>query len=62
MNSVWAFMWNVGTCFVMRREPFKAEIRYKNVSTNVQDRGGTARSSDEPSVMEVEPRGSPVQE
>ena len=61
VNFTQAFIWNVGTC----RSNVKGEIQvgnpYKNESTDVENRGGTVRSSDEVSVMEMERRDSVVQ-
>lgn len=46
MNLIQALVWNVGTCVLMLREPFKWKP-HKNVSTNAKSRGGLTRSSDE---------------
>jgi len=55
------FMWNAGTC----RFNVKGEIQvggpHENESTDVKNRGGPTRSSDETSVMGVERRGRVVQ-
>ena len=61
MTSVRALVRNVGSCLVMTRERSKAEERHKDLSTEAQDSGGTARSSDEALVMGVERRGGRVQ-
>ena len=42
----------------MIREKSEAVERSKGESTDARNRGGTARSSEEASVMEVERRGS----
>ncbi len=44
MNLIQALVWNVGTCTLMLREPFKWK-HHKNVSTNAGCRGGLTRSS-----------------
>lgn len=62
MTSVLAYVRNVGTCLMMLREPFESKGSRKSVSTKASSRGGTVRSSAEGSVMELERRGSPVQE
>lgn len=51
---------NVGTCIPMLRENSKRRTR-KDESTDAECRGGTACSSNEASVMEVEPRGCVIQ-
>ncbi len=56
MILIQAFMWNVGTCW------FNAKGRgimqtHNSASTNVSQRGGVTRSSDEVAVMAVEQRG-----
>lgn len=51
-----AFIGNVGTCPPMLRENSKRWTR-KDESTDAECRGGTACSSNEASVMEVERRG-----
>jgi hypothetical protein len=43
------------TCVVMLRKPVKSS-NLKAQSTNAQHRGGLTRSSDEGSVMDLEPR------
>ena len=61
MNFTPAAVWNVGTCALLLREPFKWKP-HKSVSINARLRGGLERSSAEASVMEVERRslGHPV--
>ena len=56
MNVAQALVRNVGTCPLMLRENSKRRTR-KDESTDTGNRGGTARSSDEVSVMEMERRG-----
>lgn len=46
MNLIQALVWNVGTCVVMLREPFKWKP-HENVSTNAKHRGGLTRTSEE---------------
>lgn len=52
MNLAQASVWNVGTCTSMLRENSKRRTR-KDESIDAKCRGGTIRSSDEASVMEV---------
>jgi hypothetical protein len=59
MNLIQAFVWNVGTCHLMLRKKLEC-IPHKSLSTDAGDGGGTVRSSDEASVMEVEQRGCTV--
>jgi hypothetical protein len=44
MNLTQALIWNVGTCVLMLREPFKWKP-HKNVSTKAKHRGGSTRIS-----------------
>jgi hypothetical protein len=55
-----ALMWNVGTCWfnVKGRE---VAVLSDFASTNVNQRGGATRSSDEATVMVVEQRGCVIQ-
>ena len=56
MNSVQALIRNMRTC----RSDVKGEAQVeapRGESTNAEHRGGSARSSDEVSVMEMERRG-----
>ena len=56
MNSVQALIWNMRTC----RSDVKGEVQVvapRGESTKAEHRGGSARSSDEVSVMEMERRG-----
>ena len=55
-----ALMWNVGTCWfnVKGRE---VAVLSDFASTNVNQRGGAIRSSDETVVMTVERRGCVIQ-
>jgi len=57
VNFTPAAVWNVGTCALLLREPFKWKP-HKSVSINAKRRGGPKCSSDEASVMEVERRSS----
>jgi len=59
VNSTQALVWNVGTCVSMRREQLKRTTR-ESLSTEAGHRGGVACSSDEASVMGVEPRRDTV--
>lgn len=61
VNFTQAFMWNAGTCHSNAKGEIQVGDPCKNESTNVEYRGGTVRSSDEASVMEVEQRDSVVQ-
>lgn len=57
MNIALASVWNLGTCSLMLREPFKWKT-HEDVSINAENRGGPKRISVEASVMEVERRSS----
>ena len=53
-------MWNVGTCWFNVKGREVAEV--SNIaSTNVNQRGGVTRSSEEAAVMAVERRGYVIQ-
>ena len=56
MILIQALMWNVGTYWFTAKERGVSKLR-STASTNVSQRGGATRSSDEASVMEVEQRG-----
>ena len=56
MNLISGSMWNMGTCRLNVNGEIQV-LQHKNESTDVGHRGGSARSSDEVSVMEMEPRG-----
>ena len=56
-----ALIWNAGTCRSNAKGEVRVENLYENKSTDVENRGGTVRSSDEVSVMEMEQRDSVVQ-
>lgn len=56
VNLTQALMWNVGTWVLMKREKLKW-MTHERESTDAGPRGGTTRSSDEVSVMEMERRG-----
>lgn len=60
MNLAQASVWNVGTCTSMLRENSKRRTR-KDESIDAKGRGGTIRSSDEASVMEVKRRDCIIQ-
>jgi hypothetical protein len=44
MNLIQALVWNVGTCVLMLREPFKWK-HHKTVSTKAKHRDGSTRIS-----------------
>ena len=48
---------NLGTCYPVLKEKNSKRRTRKDESTDTGNRGGTARSSDEVSVMEMERRG-----
>lgn len=50
-------MRNMGTCRCDVKGASTSSGNYEALSTDAQHRGGSARSSDEASVMEVERRG-----
>ena len=56
VNLISGSMWNMGTCRLNVNGEIQV-LQHKNESTDVGHRGGSARSSDEVSVMEMEPRG-----
>ena len=53
-------MWNAGTCRFSAKGEVQMGNPHENESTNMKNRGGMTRSSDESSVMEVERRGRVV--
>jgi len=55
-----ALMWNVGTCWFNVKERGVALLS-SSASTNVNQRGGVTRSSDEGAVMVLEQRGYVIQ-
>lgn len=55
-----ALLWNAGTCRFDVKEEVQVGKPCKNESTDANHRGGTTRSSDEISVMEMERRGRVV--
>lgn len=55
-----ALVWNVGTCWFNAKERGDSLTR-NSASTNVNQRGGAIRSSDEAAVMVVERRGCIIQ-
>ncbi len=60
MSLSQALLWNVGTCwFNIKGREVIQQIYF--ASTNVDQRGGVTRSSDETFVMEVERRGYIIQ-
>ena len=61
MTFTQAFVWNAGTCRFNVKGEVQVRDPHKNESTDVKNRGGTTRSSDEASVMGVERRGRVVQ-
>lgn len=60
MNLIQALVWNVGTCWLNAKGRDVA-IVCGFASTDVSQRGGAARSSDESAVMAVERRGCVIQ-
>ncbi|SDZ23517.1 hypothetical protein, partial [Nitrosomonas sp. Nm58] len=60
MNLIQALVWNVGTCW-LNAKGSKMTIVSSFASTDVSQRGGAARSSDENAVMAVERRGCVIQ-
>ena len=54
-------MWNTGTCRFNIKGKIQMGDPHENESTDVKNRDGTTRISDEASVMEVERRGRVVQ-
>jgi len=52
-----ALVWNMGTCRCDAKGASASSRNYEALSTDAQHRGGSARSSVETSVMEVERRG-----
>ncbi len=55
-----ALVWNVGTCWFNVKER-GAALLFGSASTNVNQRGGVTRSSNEATVMVVERRGYVIQ-
>lgn len=60
MILIQALMWNVGTCWLNAKGRGVA-IFSVFASTNVSQRGGATRSSEEGAVMAVERRGCVIQ-
>ena len=60
MSLIQALMWNVGTCWLNAKGRGVATFS-DFASTNVSQRGGATRSSDEIAVMAVERRGCVIQ-
>lgn len=60
MNLIRALVWNVGTCW-LNAKGRKVTIVSSFASTDVSQRGGATRSSDENAVMAVERRGCVIQ-
>lgn len=60
MSLSQALLWNVGTCWFNAKER-EATLGSDFASTNVNQRGGAIRSSDETAVMAVERRGCVIQ-
>lgn len=56
MSLIQALMWNVGTCW-LNAKGRGATVFSGFASTNVSQRGGATRSSEESAVMAVERRG-----
>ena len=56
MSLIQALLWNVGTCWSNAKGRGVALMR-NSASTDVDQRGGATRSSDEAAVMAVEQRG-----
>lgn len=61
-TTAWALAWNVGTCRGDVKGACQAGSPRKALSTKALHRGGSSRSSDEGSVMELERRGRAVQQ
>jgi hypothetical protein len=60
MILIQALVWNVGTYWFNAKE--RGVTLWSNfASTNVNQRGGATRSSDEAAVMDVEQRGCVIQ-
>lgn len=60
MSLSQALLWNVGTCWFNAKE--RGVIRLSDAaSTNVNQRGGATRSSDEVTLMVMERRGCVIQ-
>jgi hypothetical protein len=55
-----ALVWNMGTCSAMQKEKTNSRLAVR-MNTDVLDRGGVARSSDEGAVMELERRGNIIE-
>ncbi len=56
-NAIWALVWNVGTCRSDAKGACQAGAPRETLSTKALHMGGSPRSSEEASVMEVERRG-----
>jgi len=60
MILIQALLWNVGTCW-FNAKGRGIKLQRDTASTNVNQRGGATRSSDEAAVMAVEQRGCVIQ-
>ena len=60
MSLIQALVWNVGTCWLNAKGRGVAIVS-NFASTDVSQRGGATRSSDESAVMVVERRGCVIQ-
>jgi len=60
MSLIQALLWNVGTCWFNVKGRGVA-LMHDSASTDVNQRGGATRSSDEAAVMAVEQRGCVIQ-
>ncbi len=60
MNLVQALVWNVGTCW-LNAKGREVAMSSSFASTDVSQRDGATRSSDEGAVMAVERRGCVIQ-
>ena len=60
MNLIQALVWNVGTCW-LNAKGREVAVFSGFASTDVSQRGGATRSSDEGAVMAVERRGCVIQ-
>jgi hypothetical protein len=59
MILIQALMWNVGTCWLNVKG--RGVMLFNFASTDVSQRGGATRSSDEDAVMALERRGCVIQ-
>jgi len=60
MNLIQSLVWNVGTCW-LNAKGREAAMSSGFANTDVSQRGGVTRSSDESAVMVVERRGCVIQ-